>query len=217
MRSPRPTPDDPAAAPRGWHDRGYLPHFDAGREYTQFVTFRLADAVPESVVAGWQDELRDRLAPDREAALHRLIEAHLDAGHGACRLRELAVGRMVEDAVLHFDRDRYDLHAWVVMPNHVHALFTPAPGRSLSDIVGSWKSFTSKEANKLLGRGGRFWQEDYFDRYVRNEHHFDRVVGYIEANPVKAGLCPAAEDWPLGSARRRIGAAGTAALHGENL
>jgi Transposase IS200 like len=124
----------------------------------------------------------------------------------------------VEGALLFFDGERYRLHAWVVMPNHVHTLFTPLTGLSLSEIVGSWKSFTSKEANKLLRRSGQFWQEDYFDRYVRNEYHFRRVVEYIESNPARAGLCGEAGGWPLGGAwwKEKAKGGGTPALHGED-
>lgn len=127
------------------------------------------------------------------------------------------IAELVEGAILFFAGTRYVLHAWVVMPNHVHILFNPPDGWSLSDIVASRKSLTSKQANKVLGRTGHFWQEDYFDRFVRNEHHFDRVVEYIERNPVKAGLCHEAADWPFGSARlgREAKAAETAALHRE--
>jgi REP element-mobilizing transposase RayT len=203
--------------PRGWHSRGYIPHFDAGASFTQFVTFRLADSVPHGVVERWQVELLARPEAEREAELHRLIEAILDEGRGECHLRDPRIGSLVEGALLFFDGARYRLHAWVVMPNHVHALFTPDEGWSLSEVVASWKSYTAKAANKLLGRSGRFWQEDYFDRYVRNEHHYARVVEYVECNPVKAGLCTEAGDWPFGSARLRsvARAAETAALHGE--
>ncbi|MBA4065383.1 MAG: transposase [Isosphaera sp.] len=210
-----PRPHAPAPRPpRGWHDRGYLPHFDAGREFTQFVTFRLADSVPRRVIDRWLEELGNRPEAEREAELYRLVEAYLDTGWGACHLRDPRVGDLVEGALLFFDTARYDLHAWVVMPNHVHVLFTPAPGRSLSDILGSWKSFTAKEANKVLGRTGRFWQEDYFDRYIRTERHFLDAAEYTEANPVAAGLCRTPADWEFGSARRRGvgGAAETAAV-----
>lgn len=211
------TPDRPKIAPRGWHSRGYLPHFDAGEQFTQFVTFRLADSVPQSVVERWQAELFGRPDAEREAELHRLIESYLDTGHGACHLRDPRIAELVEAALLFFDGERYAMHAWVVMPNHVHALFTSMGGWSLSHIVGSWKSFTSKEANKLLRRAGQFWQADYFDRYARNEHHFARVIEYIESNPVKADLCPTTSDWPFSSAcLTRLAAGGTPALHGEN-
>ncbi len=70
----------------------------------------------------------------------------------------------------------------------------------LSDILHSLKSFSSHEANKLLHRNGQFWIEDYFDRYIRNEQHFEKTVKYIENNPVKAGLCLEPGDWPYSSA-----------------
>ena len=202
---------------RGWHSRGYLPHFDAGECVTQFVTFRLADSVPQSVIERWQAQLHARPEAERKAELHRLIEAFLDTGCGACHLRNARIASLVERALLFFDAQRYQLHAWVVMPNHVHVLFAPASGWSLSDILASWKSFTAKEANKLLRRTGKFWQEDYFDRYPRNEHHVNRIIEYVALNPVKAGLCSEAGDWPFGSAcsRWEAEAGGTPALRGE--
>ncbi len=117
-------------------------------------------------------------------------------------MRDARVAALVEGALLFFDGQRYRLHAWVVMPNHVHVLFTPLDAWTLSSIVGSWKSFTAKEAGRLLKRRGRFWQEDYFDRFMRNGRHFARAKDYIESNPVVAGLCLAKQDWKFGSARR---------------
>lgn len=64
----------------------------------------------------------------------------------------------------------------------------------------SWKSFTAKQANKLLGRTGRFWQPEYFDRMIRNEGHLAAAVNYIHGNPLKAELVVRAEDWPSSSA-----------------
>jgi len=127
---------------------------------------------------------------------------------------------LVETALLYFDAERYRLHAWVVMPNHVHALFTPLPAWSLSRILGSWKSYTATEANKMLGTSGQFWQEDYFDRFIRDAEHFEVARNYIEMNPVKASLCRLPEDWAFGSARHRhslgiVGAAKMAAVPGE--
>ena len=193
----------PGTEPGGWHSRGYLPHFDAGEGFTQFVTFRLADSVPAAVLDGWEQELRDRPEQQRREELQRLIEKYIDTGYGACHLSVPAVAALVEGAFLHFDRTRYTLHAWVVMPNHTHVVFTPAKGHSLSRILHSWKSFTANRANEILGRGGPFWHEDYFDRYVRNEHHYHRVIEYTENNPLAAGLCREAEEWRYGSASLR--------------
>ena len=85
------------------------------------------------------------------------------------------------------------------MPNHVHVVVTPLAGRTLSSIVHSWKSFTGGRANRHLGRCGRFWMQEYFDRAIRDERHFRGAVEYVEHNPVKAGFCAAPEDWPWSS------------------
>ncbi|MDX6444220.1 MAG: REP-associated tyrosine transposase [Blastocatellia bacterium] len=132
--------------------------------------------------------------------MRRRISAYLDQGQGSCYLKDPRVARLVQDAILYFDQDKYLLSAWVVMPNHVHLVTTPLPGKRLARIMQSLKSFTAKEANKLLAREGTFWMPDYFDRYVRNEKHFTRAVEYVENNPVKAGLCLTPEDWPFSSA-----------------
>jgi REP element-mobilizing transposase RayT len=107
---------------------------------------------------------------------------------------------MVEDALLYFDGERYRTIAWVIMPNHVHVLIETMEGYPVGQVVHSWKSYTAKQANQMLGRSGRFWFREYFDRYVRDERHFANAVQYIHDNPVKAGLAPTPEDWPFSSA-----------------
>jgi putative DNA methylase len=113
------------------------------------------------------------------------------------------VAAMVQNALLFHDQTKYRLAGWVVMPNHVHVLCTPCAGYGLAQVMHSIKSFTANEANKMLERRGRFWQKEYFDRYIRNARHFSKVVAYIENNPVKANLCEKATDWPFSSARYR--------------
>src|SRR5579859_7335843 len=188
--------------PRGWHSRGYLPHFDGG-SIPQSVTFRLADSIP----AGRIELLENELAclPKVQAVRERrkTIEEYLDLGLGSAWLKDNRVAEITESALLYFDGQRLVLHAWVIMPNHVHALFTSIEGSGLSRILQSWKSFTSKAANNILGQTGQFWQEDYLDRYIRNTRHYSAALDYIEMNPVIAGLCKRKEDWQFGSARRR--------------
>ena len=188
--------------PHGWHSRGYLPHFDGG-EVAQLVTFRLTDSLPGELLQRWENELA--AMPDNKAKSERRrrIETHLDAGKGSAWMRDSKIAQIVEDALLHFDGERYRRHAWVIMPNHVHVLLTASAGVGLSDILHSWKSFTSKEANRVLHRAGRFWQEEYFDRFIRNEKHFCSAIEYVELNPVNAGLCTNKERWKFSSARRR--------------
>ena len=106
----------------GWHSRGYLPHFDS-HEVVQHVSFHLADSLPSSMLARLEAELRAMPSAARDADRRKRIEEWIDAGHGCCLLREPAAARLVQNALLHFDGVRYRLLAWVVMPNHVHALF----------------------------------------------------------------------------------------------
>jgi len=135
---------------------------------------------------------------------YRRIEEYLDKGSGKAWLRDRRVALIVQDALLHFDGERYRLYAWVIMPNHVHVLVRPLNGHDLAEVVQSWKSFTAHRSNRLLGLNGHFWQKEYFDRYVRNERYFAAAVSYIERNPVKAGLCPSRETWEFGSAAARM-------------
>ena len=193
----------------GWHSRGYFPHFD-GKGVTQHVCFHLFDSLPQSMLARWREELQAMAQKEADVEWRKRIQDFLDSGYGACYLREDRLAAIVETALLHFDGQRYALHAWCVMPNHVHALFTPAAEFKMSEILHSWKSFTAHECNKLLGRTGRFWAREPFDRYIRNERHFQNALRYIEDNPVKARLGGKADDWRRwSSARRRLGSLGT--------
>ncbi len=97
---------------------------------------------------------------------------------------------------------RFELLAWVVMPNHVHALIEVG-GTPLTKIIQNWKSVVAVAANQLLGRTGRFWQPDYWDHYMRSPEQALKAVRYIENNPVKAKLCRIPEDWAFSSARFR--------------
>jgi REP element-mobilizing transposase RayT len=150
---------------KGWHSRGYLPHFDGG-EIPQFITFRLFDSLPQVVLTKWKAELEREKSVEAETILRRRIETYLDQSFGKCYLKHEQVADLVQNALLFFDGERYKLLAWVIMPNHIHFLVTPIEKQSLPGIVQSLKIFTAKEANKLLNRQGGFWQPDYFDRYI---------------------------------------------------
>ncbi len=186
---------------QGWYSRGYLPHFDGG-ETAQFITARLFDSMPQEVLENWRDELKTQNADKTEtdAIFRKRVEAYLDQGDGSCFLRDERVANVVKDALLFHDEKKYQLRAWVIMPNHIHILLTPNAGFALNEIVHSIKSFTANEANKILNRKGIFWQHESFDRYIRNAEHFANVIKYIENNPVKAKLCVNPEDWKFSSA-----------------
>jgi putative DNA methylase len=176
-----------------------LPHFDGG-SIPQSVTFRLFDSLPKAVLEEWSQELKLYSSEPTDIEVRRRIARYLDQGHGSCYLRDPRVATIIQDAILFFDEEKYLLSAWVVMPNHVHLVTTPLPGKPLARIMQSLKSFTANEANKLLERKGTFWMPDYFDRYIRNERHFIAAIAYVENNPVKAELCHRPEEWKFSSA-----------------
>ena len=183
----------------GWHSRGYLPHFD-GRQVLQFITFHLADAVPKSVIEGWQLELGSRNSAADKLLLRSKIEKYADQGHGRAFLKDPRLASMVQDVLLGDDGKKYRLSAWVVMPNHVHLLLVRFENYTLTEIMQSFKSLTSHKANKSLGRSGRLWMPDYFDRYIRNAKHYAQTIQYIENNPVQARICARPEEYQFSSA-----------------
>ena len=187
------------SVPAGWHGRGYLPHFDGG-EICQFITFHLADALPQQVIQRWKLELANEKDEKTKIELDKRIENYLDRGYGKCYLRAEEIAALVQESLLHFHTIRYKLIAWIIMPNHVHFLLKPINNHSLSEIMKKFKSFTAHEANKKLHISGQFWQEDYFDRYIRNYEHYEKTINYIENNFVKAGLCKKRNDWKFSSA-----------------
>jgi REP element-mobilizing transposase RayT len=188
--APQPTREEQIAGFQGWHERGYLPHRDEPG-LTQFVTFRLADSFPEELREQWEKLLQIEDVRERRAQL----EAWLDLGHGVCHLRDARIAAIVAAALRHFDGSRYRLITWVVMPNHVHVLFEVG-STPMAKIVQGWKRHTAREANKLLGQNGAFWQPDYWDTYMRDDEHQQRTIRYIRNNPVKAGLAASPDDWP---------------------
>ncbi len=182
---------------QGWHERGYLPHRDQPG-LIQFVTFHLADSFPASLRSEWQHLLK--IEDDQER--RRELEAYLDKGHGKCHLRRTDIAQIVEDNFRQFSGERYELRSWVIMPNHVHVLFKVGLS-PMSEIVGGWKRHTGRLANKLLGKQGAFWAEDYFDVFMRNADQERQVIHYIESNPAKARLVLDPKKWPWSSARFR--------------
>ena len=180
------------------HTHHKLPHWQQNNSAC-FVTWRLDDSLPQETLDQWETERQAWLntnpkpwSEETEQDYHRRfsdrLDEWLDSGSGSCALRDPEVREIVTKALQHFHGERYQLHAFVVMPNHVHVLFSPQDGYGLPDILHSWKSFTSKEIGRRLGDNGRFWQPEYFDRLIRNERHFSKVAQYIVTNPVKANL-----------------------------
>jgi putative transposase len=175
-----------------------LPHWQQ-EGATYFLTFRLDDSIPRHLLTIWQDE-RDiwlRLHPEPwspqiEEEYHNRfsgrIDHWLDEGHGSNLLQDPPASGIVASVLQTFDGMRYTHHAWVVMPNHVHALFTLHIGWRLENTVKSWKGVSARKINTHFSREGSLWMMDYFDRLIRDEAHFWRCARYIRGNPAKAGL-----------------------------
>lgn len=136
-------------------------------------------------------------------------------------LSDSHIATIVRDNLYHHAGTKYSLWAYVIMPNHVHVLLKPdeiwekrfrvdKSNRAqyekgpLSAILHSLKSYTASKANEILGRTGKFWKDETFDHWVRDSAEFERIVYYIENNPVKAGLVECPEDWRFSSAHDRV-------------
>jgi REP element-mobilizing transposase RayT len=210
LRADGVSPEAPNPLRSGVHSRGYLPHVKrAGASY--FVTFRLADSLPQEVLLEFKRQQAERLRALAEAdsaaraevnlELERQIERYLDRGVGECHLRRPEVAAMVVEALVHFHGEHYLLDEWVVMPNHVHLILWPMPNHSLSGILQSRKRHTARQANRLLAcTGTAFWQPESYDHWIRDDEEKARFRRYIRNNPVKARLCQTPEDWPYSSA-----------------
>lgn len=176
-----------------------LPHWQQ-QGVPVFVTFRLADSLPQELLhaylSGRERFLRSHPEPwdeATEASFHGLfsdkLEEALDAGHGDCGLRHSDIAEIVRARLHHFDGVQYQLQSYVIMPNHVHVLFTLSEGASLPVVLKGWKGVSSR----LIHKAGRstlnpFWQPEYFDRLIRSASHGETVKAYIRENPSKAGL-----------------------------
>ena len=196
-RSSLPNLEDAKRGFRGWHERGYLPHRDEPG-LVQFVTFRLNDSFPARLRSEW--EHLAKIEDDRERRTE--LEAYLDKGRGQCYLQRDNIAQLVENNFREHAGERYELRAWVIMPNHVHILFK-VRSVPMSETVGAWKKHTGRLANQFLEKQGAFWTEDYFDMFMRRDRHEQQTIRYIENNPAKARLMLNPKDWPRSSARFR--------------
>ena len=174
-----------------------LPHWNqAGAIY--FVTFRLADSLPQEKLKIYSQEREFWLANNPEPhsleqnaeyyeRFPKRLQEWLDAGYGSMILKDPMTNRIVTDAIRHFDGNRYTLDEFVVAANHVHALLTPHEGHELGQILHSWKSFTAKEILKLpvasgLSTNPNVWQKESWDHIVRSERSLEKFREYIRAH-----------------------------------
>jgi putative transposase len=176
------------------HYERRLPHWDVTGQPV-FVTFRLHGTLP----AGRAFPPALLTAGKAFVAMDSILDK-AETGPRFLALPDIArlLVTCIRDGEQRFHR--YELHAFVVMPNHIHMLITPTVVST--KWLGPLKGFTAHEANRILARTGKpFWQQESYDHVVRSSSGLDRVCRYIENNPVKAGLVTRPEDFPWSSAK----------------
>ncbi|MBL7826095.1 MAG: transposase [Saprospiraceae bacterium] len=201
-----------------------LPHYHRyGHAF--FVTFRLYDSLPLvflEKLSKWHVQKKAQIAliddftlkQSEEIALQRSyfreFEKALDQCYfGPTHLKNPEIATIVLNEFHRFDSELYQLCAYTIMPNHVHALldfsvqisnspnFDPKEYRNLEYAMNRIKGASSRKANLLLGNTGNpFWQQEYFNRYIRGLRHFNSVVNYIKMNAVSAGFVKNWWDFP---------------------
>ncbi len=165
-----------------------LPHWQQG-EAMQFVTFRLGDAMPAAKLRQWKEERDVWLAhhpkpwsPETEKEYHRRftrqLEEWLDEGAGSCLLADQAHREIVQGVLMHYQGVKVEHHAWVIMPNHLHLIFTPKV--PLETLMKAWKGTSAHRIGK-----GSIWQKNYRDTLIRDGGHFANAVRYIRRNPAR--------------------------------
>ena len=179
----------------------YLPHWTYDKS-TYHICFRLNDSMPGAVLESYKTERatildnaqrHGRELTDNEVIqLQRLfsskVDEYLDKGSGNCYMKDEEIAEIVASTLNFFDNTRYYLHAWVVMPNHVHVIVEPFAGFELFKIIHSWKSFSANKINKLLGLQGKLWHSDAYNHIIRSQKAYDYLMEYVRSNPERAGL-----------------------------
>lgn len=173
--------------------RGALPHWHQTGKI-QFVTMRLADSLPRSLLRELHTiDYRFRSAnpePWDEQTLrsyHKLMghvsEQQLHANAGSCLLRDPRVRKILADTLHHRDGHECKVIAYVIMPNHCHLLLQISPDRTTGDVIGAIKRYSAKIINRTFGLKGPFWQSESHDRLVRSRDHLAHCITYIRHNP----------------------------------
>ena len=199
----------------------HLPHWTIGRAIYH-VCFRLFDSVPASKLAEWESERANLklqqqaggvLSSEEIARLKYLysekVEKYLDSGWGSCLLRNDGALAVVKETLLHDNGSVYHLHAYGIMPNHVHVAVEINDRQGLAQIVQAWKSVSAHRINRLLGRRGELWQADYYNHIIRTAREYAFQMEYVYRNDL---LC----SWRWGAPSLRRSTAGAPSLRRGN-
>jgi putative transposase len=190
---------------RGLHPdkplRRYIRHLPHWRQEgaTYAVTFRLADSLPKekldmlkSMRREWEAKFPEPRSEEgwktyAQSVTNRVHE-WLDQGAGECHFKNSSFANELARSILHFQNERYHVACFVVMPNHCHLIIRPFGDNELEDLLGAIKGVTSRFVNRALERTGDLWQQESFDRIIRDDEHLYNAIQYIGNNPRTAGL-----------------------------
>jgi len=188
---------------------GQLPHMvaDCGR-YS--VTIRCADTLPRQVVSKLSEisqamsavSLQSEEARIYQRRLFLLLESHYDQGSGFAPFACAGVAEVMQRFLKSYDHEDLRLSAWTIMPNHIHLLTESLRFVSVDGFMEVWRRFKGRAAHHLnqhMARSGAFWQSEWYDRLIRDDVEYQKWRVYLAANPVKAGLCRCAEEYPFSS------------------
>ena len=184
----------------------HLPHWE-NDSVIYHVSFRLADSIPEFLIRRWINERNNildiannerRLLTEYEVKRLQFlysdnVEKYLDAGYGSCLLKNETAAQIVKDSLEYYNGQQYLLHAWCIMPNHVHTVYEPLGNTPQRTILGGWKSSTAHAINKALNRKGRLWQVDSYNHIIRTVAEYYNQMQYVWNNP--RSLSPALQKW----------------------
>lgn len=172
---------------------GNLPHWEQEGKI-QFITFRLADSLPQTKICELKQAklsfLKNNPEPwDEETKLkfwqnfNPTIENLLHNGYGSCILRSQEIRDLLIQTIFFHNNVRYKIISYIIMPNHVHLLLLVFYNEKLSEILKSIKGFSAKQINKFLNSQGKIWMSESFDRIIRNSSHLNHCINYIKNNP----------------------------------
>ena len=180
----------------------HLPRWEAtGAIY--HISLHLADSVPTDQRQAWLEERarlkalaeqeKRPLTADEIASLRAVyderIERYLSSGYGECLLRSSAVAEVLASVIVYGNGTAYALHAWTIMPNHLHVLVGGfSSERPMSEILEIWKRTSAHRINAVCDRKGRVWHQDAYTRIIRDEAEYRRQLSYVWHNPEAAGL-----------------------------
>jgi putative transposase len=184
-----------------FHKRN-LPHlyFDEGR---YFITYRLANSIPLDKLS----ELAKINTNLDFKSYHRLFQKYdllLDScDMGINYLNRTELAEICKQSLDFPDKKEYTLICYCIMPNHVHLVFELLPGnKGISEIMKLMKGYSAVKCNSIIGKEGKFWQVESYDRWIRDDKELYFTINYVLLNPVKAGLVDNWENWKYSYCRK---------------